>query len=69
MKKLLSLVLAFALVMSVMVMPAFAADVEKPEKITIFIDGTVVAVGTPEEVAACERSYTGKYLRPLLEKR
>lgn len=42
MKKLLSLVMAFALVMSVMVMPAFAADVEKPEKITIFIDGTVV---------------------------
>ena len=31
--------------------------------------GTVVAVGTPEEVTACERSYTGKYLRPLLEKR
>lgn len=42
MKKLLSLVMAIALVMSVVVMPAFAADVEKPEKITIFIDGTVV---------------------------
>jgi len=42
MKKLLALVMAVALVMSVMVMPAFAADVEKPEKITIFIDGTVV---------------------------
>lgn len=28
--------------------------------------GTVVATGTPEEVAACESSYTGKYLKPLL---
>jgi excinuclease ABC subunit A len=30
--------------------------------------GTLVAQGTPEEVAACERSYTGEYLRPLLER-
>ena len=30
--------------------------------------GTVVAKGTPEEVARCEQSYTGQYLRPLLEK-
>ncbi len=30
--------------------------------------GTLVATGTPEEVAACERSYTGKYLKPLLQK-
>ncbi len=28
--------------------------------------GTVVAAGTPEEVAECERSYTGKFLRPKL---
>ena len=28
--------------------------------------GTVVATGTPEQVAACEKSYTGKYLRPVL---
>ncbi len=28
--------------------------------------GTVVAIGTPEEVAKCEKSYTGKYLKPLL---
>lgn len=28
--------------------------------------GTVVATGTPEEVAKCEKSYTGKYLKPLL---
>ncbi len=28
--------------------------------------GTVVAEGTPEEVAACEESFTGQYLRPLL---
>lgn len=29
--------------------------------------GTVVAVGTPEEVAVCEKSYTGKYLKKYLE--
>lgn len=28
--------------------------------------GTVVAQGTPEEIVACEKSYTGKYLRPIL---
>ncbi len=28
--------------------------------------GTVVACGTPEEVARCEKSYTGQYLRPKL---
>ncbi len=28
--------------------------------------GTVIASGTPEEIAACEKSYTGKYLAPLL---
>ena len=31
--------------------------------------GTVVATGTPEEVAACEKSYTGQFLKKLLEKR
>ncbi|MBQ9329371.1 MAG: excinuclease ABC subunit UvrA [Oscillibacter sp.] len=30
--------------------------------------GTVVVTGTPETVAACEASYTGQYLRRLLEK-
>ena len=29
--------------------------------------GKVVAVGTPEEVAKCRRSHTGRYLKPLLE--
>ena len=29
--------------------------------------GTVVASGTPEEVAACAASYTGQYLRRMLE--
>jgi excinuclease ABC subunit A len=29
--------------------------------------GTVVVTGTPEEVAACEASYTGKYLKKLLQ--
>ena len=28
--------------------------------------GTVVTCGTPEEVAACEESYTGQYLKPYL---
>ncbi len=28
--------------------------------------GTVVAQGTPEEIAKCKKSYTGKYLKPLL---
>ncbi|MDO4483875.1 MAG: excinuclease ABC subunit UvrA [Clostridia bacterium] len=30
--------------------------------------GTVVAAGTPEEVAACEASYTGQFLKPILER-
>ena len=30
--------------------------------------GTVVATGTPEQVAACDASYTGKFLKSLLEK-
>ena len=28
--------------------------------------GTLVVCGTPEEVAKCKESYTGKYLRPML---
>lgn len=28
--------------------------------------GEIVAIGTPEEVAKCERSYTGKYLKKML---
>ena len=28
--------------------------------------GNVVICGTPEEVAECESSYTGKYLKPIL---
>lgn len=28
--------------------------------------GTIVAQGTPEEIARCERSYTGQYLKKLL---
>ena len=28
--------------------------------------GTVVAVGTPEEIAACDASYTGQYLKTIL---
>ena len=30
--------------------------------------GTLVASGTPEEVAKCERSYTGQYIKTCLEK-
>lgn len=30
--------------------------------------GTVVCTGTPEEVAQNEQSYTGRYLKPMLER-
>jgi excinuclease ABC subunit A len=30
--------------------------------------GTIVATGTPEDIAACAESYTGRYLAPLLDK-
>lgn len=30
--------------------------------------GTIVTKGTPEQVAACEQSYTGQYLKKVLEK-
>ena len=30
--------------------------------------GTIVKTGTPEEIANCENSYTGQYLKPLLKK-
>ena len=29
--------------------------------------GEIIAVGTPEQVAACDRSYTGKYIREALQ--
>ncbi len=29
--------------------------------------GSIVCTGTPEQVAACEKSYTGRYLKKLLE--
>ncbi|MEX0368022.1 MAG: ATP-binding cassette domain-containing protein, partial [Ruegeria sp.] len=29
--------------------------------------GQIVAKGTPEEVADCERSHTGRYLKPMLD--
>ena len=33
------------------------------------VNGARIAVtGTPEEVAACDASFTGQYLRPLLER-
>ena len=28
--------------------------------------GQIIAVGTPETVAACKNSYTGQFLKPLL---
>lgn len=30
--------------------------------------GTIVATGTPEEVAQCKQSYTGQYIKKILEK-
>lgn len=29
--------------------------------------GCVIAKGTPEEICKVEQSYTGKYLKPLLD--
>ena len=31
--------------------------------------GELIAAGTPEDVAAVAESYTGRFLRPLLERR
>ena len=31
--------------------------------------GQVLITGTPEQVAACPDSYTGQYLKPLLERK
>ena len=31
--------------------------------------GTVVCAGTPEEVVKCEQSFTGQFLRPMLERK
>ena len=31
--------------------------------------GTIVVSGTPEDVAVCEESYTGRFLKPILEER
>jgi excinuclease ABC subunit A len=28
--------------------------------------GEIIATGTPEEVARCKQSYTGKFLKPML---
>ena len=33
------------------------------------LGGNIVVTGTPEEVAKCEESYTGKFLKPMLEKK
>ena len=30
--------------------------------------GTIVACGTPEEIAKCESSYTGYYIKKILER-
>ena len=30
--------------------------------------GTIVATGTPEEVAMCEKSFTGQYLKRCLDR-
>ena len=30
--------------------------------------GTIVTTGTPEEVAEVKESYTGQYLKPVLER-
>ena len=32
-----------------------------------FRGGTIVASGTPEEVARCEKSYTGQFIKDMLK--
>ena len=34
-----------------------------------FAGGKVLACGTPEEVARCEKSYTGFYIKEMLERK
>jgi excinuclease ABC subunit A len=29
--------------------------------------GRIVATGTPEDIAACRESYTGRFLKPVLQ--
>ena len=29
--------------------------------------GTIVATGTPEDIAACKKSYTGEFLKKILK--
>ena len=31
--------------------------------------GTIVAAGTPEQICKCSKSYTGEYLKPMLERK
>ena len=35
-------------------------------KVAVFGGGTIVTEGTPEQVARCEQSWTGKFLRDML---
>ena len=35
-------------------------------RLTLTLGGNLVFCGTPEDCAACEASYTGRFLRPLL---
>ena len=46
---------------------SFFADVPADEYHQAARDGEIVCVGTPEEVARCEASYTGRYLREKLK--
>ena len=32
-----------------------------------FRGGTIVTTGTPEQVAECKESYTGQFIKPMLE--
>ena len=31
--------------------------------------GEIIATGTPEQIVKCKQSYTGKFLKPLLQRK
>ena len=42
-------------------------DIFRGNILAEYSGGTIVATGTPEQVAQCEAGYTGQFLKPLLK--
>ena len=59
--------IALSLVLWPVKLAVFGEDLFRRGGIDAGAGGEIVAVGTPEEVAQVEGSYTGAFLRPLLE--